>query len=104
MAIVRLQHIGMVTRRFPEKFRRFEEYFGLRPRDFRDNQGKGLQLDARIPSGNRCWLHLVQNWDPESRVNRFLRSRGEALEHIALQTRSIETVGLIRPRPGSWSG
>jgi methylmalonyl-CoA epimerase len=39
---------------------------------------------------NECWLHLVQNWNPESRVNRFLKSHGEGLEHLALQTDNIE--------------
>ena len=39
---------------------------------------------------NQCWLHVVQNWNPESRVNRFLRSHGEGLEHLALETDDIE--------------
>ncbi|NIP34763.1 MAG: hypothetical protein GWO27_07790, partial [Thermoplasmata archaeon] len=50
----------------------------------------GFQLDARILLGNECWLHLVQNWNPESRVNRFLREKGEGLEHIAIETDDIE--------------
>jgi hypothetical protein len=49
-----------------------------------------MQLDARILLGNDCWLHLVQNWNPASRVYQFLEKRGEGLEHIALQTDSIE--------------
>jgi catechol 2,3-dioxygenase-like lactoylglutathione lyase family enzyme len=32
----------------------------------------------------------MQNWNPESRVNRFLRSHGEGLEHIALESDDIE--------------
>jgi len=32
----------------------------------------------------------VQNWNPESRVYQFLETGGEGLEHIALQTDSIE--------------
>jgi hypothetical protein len=58
--------------------------------DYRNNQGKGFQLDARIMLPNECWLHVVQNWNPESRVNRFLRSHGEGLEHIALESNDIE--------------
>jgi catechol 2,3-dioxygenase-like lactoylglutathione lyase family enzyme len=104
MGLIRLQHIGLAVNDLKAACSRFEELFGLRCQDFRDDQGKGMQArpsirqdpartwqyDARILLGNECWLHLVQNWKPDSRVNRFLKSRGEGLEHIALQTESIE--------------
>jgi len=88
--ILRLQHIGMVVRDLHDACRSFERALGLPARDFRDDQGQGMQLDARILLGNECWLHLVQNWNPESRVNRFLRERGEGLEHICIETDDIE--------------
>ena len=88
--ILRVQHIGMVVRDLEDACARFERVLGLKARDFRDDQGKGMQLDARILLGNECWLHLVQNWNPESRVNRFLREKGEGLEHICLETDDIE--------------
>ena len=88
--ILRLQHIGMVVRDLSDACRSFERALGLPACDFRDDQGQGMQLDARILLGNECWLHLVQNWNPESRVNRFLRERGEGLEHICIETDDIE--------------
>ncbi|MDE2983055.1 MAG: VOC family protein [Gemmatimonadota bacterium] len=95
----RLQHIGLCVNDLDDACRRFEQYFGLIAQDFRSDQGKGMQRDARILFPNQCWLHLVQNWDPESRVNRFLRARGEGLDHIALQTRDIEhDVAWLRAR------
>lgn len=90
MAIVRLQHFGIVVGDIDVAVAKFERIFGLRARDFRDDQGKGMQYDARIPLGNDCWLHIVQNWNPESRVNRFWQEHGEKLEHIALQTDDVE--------------
>ena len=90
MELFRLQHIGLCVNDLGDACERFERFFGLVAQDYRNDQGKGKQLDARILFPNQCWLHLVQNWDPESRVNRFLQSHGEGLDHIALQTTDID--------------
>lgn len=90
MAIIRLQHIGLAVKDMKDTCARFERIFGLKARDFRSDQGRGKQLDARILLGNQCWLHVVQNWDPEARVYQFLEQHGEGLEHIALETDDIE--------------
>lgn len=89
MAIVRVQHIGMAVLDFAATCRKFEQ-IGLASRDFRNDQGKGFQHDVRVLLGNDCWIHVVHNWNPESRVARFLARHGQALEHIALQTDAIE--------------
>jgi methylmalonyl-CoA epimerase len=88
--ITRLSHIGLVCENLEATVKNYEKLFGLKAVDFRNDQGKGFQLDARIMFGNECWLHLVQNWNPDSRVNRFLNSHGEGLEHIAIETDNIE--------------
>ena len=90
MAFLRIQHIGIAVRDHRDACHRFERIFGLKARDLRDDQANGQQYDARILLGNECWLHLVQNWDPNSRVYRFLEERGEGLEHIAIETDDIE--------------
>lgn len=88
--IIRLQHVGLALENLEQFSQRFEQLFGLRAMDLRKDQGKGFQLDARIMFPNDCWLHAVQNWNPESRVNKFLHTHGEGLEHIALETDDIE--------------
>ena len=97
MNLIRLHHFGLVVENLRDACKRLDAVLGLPARDFRDDQGKGMQYDARILLPNHCWLHIVQNWNPESRVNRFLNSRGEGLDHIALQTSDIRSdVGYLR--------
>ncbi len=90
MAILRVQHIGIVVKDLHASCAQFKNALGLEAIDFREDQGQGMQLDARILLGNECWLHLVENWNPESRVNQFLQEKGEGLEHISLETDDIE--------------
>ena len=82
--IVGVHHIGLVVEDLAAACATWERLLGLKAQDYRNNQGKGFQLDARIMLPNGCWLHLVQNWNPESRVNQYLGKHGESLEHLAL--------------------
>ncbi|MBM4456379.1 MAG: hypothetical protein FJ011_01230 [Chloroflexi bacterium] len=88
--IIRLQHVGLSLENLRAFEERFEALFGLKALDLRKDQGRGFQFDSRIMFPNELWLHCVQNWNPESRVNRFLKQHGEGLEHIALETDDIE--------------
>jgi catechol 2,3-dioxygenase-like lactoylglutathione lyase family enzyme len=98
MTIVRLQHIGCAVSDY-ERATKELEALGLETRDFRDDQGKGFQYDSRALLGNDCWLHVVYNWNPESRVNRFLTERGPGLEHLALESDDVERdVARLRER------
>jgi len=89
VSILRLQHIGVALADHDLAVFGLERV-GLPSRDFRNDQGKGFQHDSRVPLGNECWLHIVHNWNPESRVNRFLDKHGEGLEHLALESDDIE--------------
>jgi catechol 2,3-dioxygenase-like lactoylglutathione lyase family enzyme len=90
MAIVRLQHIGVAVKDLKRTEERVASVLGMRPRDFRSDQGRGFQRDSRVLLGNDCWLHLVHNWNPESRVGAYLQREGEGLEHIALESDDID--------------
>ncbi len=87
--ILRLQHIGTAHRTHASAAERLRQV-GLEPAELRTDQGRGFQLDSRKLLGNECWLHVVHNWNPEARVCRYLRNRGEGLEHIAIETDDIE--------------
>ncbi|GAP41497.1 VOC family protein [Flexilinea flocculi] len=88
--ILRIHHVGLVVDKLDKAVNTYEKLFGFKATDFRNDQGKGFQLDARIMMPNQTWIHLVENWNPESRVNQFLKKHGESIEHIALETTDIE--------------
>lgn len=87
--ILRLQHVGTAHASHASAAERLRRV-GLEPAELRTDQGRGFQLDSRKLLGNECWLHVVHNWNPEARVCRYLRTRGEGLEHIAIETDDIE--------------
>ena len=87
--ILRLQHIGTAHRSHASAAERLRQV-GLEPAELRTDQGRGFQLDSRKLLGNECWLHVVHNWNPEARVCQYLRTVGEGLEHIAIETDDIE--------------
>ena len=87
--ILRLQHIGTAHRCHASAAERLRQV-GLEPAELRTDQGRGFQLDSRKLLGNECWLHVVHNWNPEARVCQYLRTIGEGLEHIAIETDDIE--------------
>jgi methylmalonyl-CoA/ethylmalonyl-CoA epimerase len=88
--ITRLHHLGLVVDDLHKACDTYDKLFGMKAVDYRNDQGKGFQLDARLMLPNGCWLHLVQNWNPESRVNKFFKQHGESLEHICIETDDIE--------------
>ncbi|MBI9044158.1 MAG: VOC family protein [Anaerolineaceae bacterium] len=88
--ITRLQHVGLVVNDLEATLKNYEKLFGMKAYQIRRDQGKGFQYDARLMFPNEVWLHIVQNWNPESRVNQFLQKHGEGLEHIALESNNIE--------------
>jgi len=81
-----LQHIGVAVKDMDATTGRFEELFGLKALDLREDQHYGTQKDMMIETGNdRLWLHLVQTDDPENRVFQFRQKHGEGLEHLCVE-------------------
>jgi len=89
LGVTRLHHIGLCVNDLDDAQRRFERYFGLSARDFAVDESAGMR-EAYIHFDNRCSLQLLEPGDPASRAGRFLRERGEGLEHIALETSDLE--------------
>lgn len=90
--ITKLQHIGVVVKDVHASCRLIEEMFGLHCQDIRTTESGGKMIDARIMLGNDCWIHLMQNWNPESRYCDMLEKAGKTaiLDHLCFESDSIE--------------
>jgi len=88
--VLGLQHIGVAVEDIKAASDAFERLFELAPRELRDDQHGGEQLDMMIEPGNdRLWLHVTQSWGPQARVRHFLDQVGEGLEHLCIEVDDI---------------
>ena len=55
MTIVRVQHIGIAVKDFQGTLNKFEKVFGLKARDFRDDQGKPRPYPLSPPRWQNSW-------------------------------------------------
>ncbi|NLE76222.1 MAG: hypothetical protein GX605_05665 [Chloroflexi bacterium] len=92
MAILRLQHIGIVVKDIGQALRTFEELLGLKAENVRTTESGGKMLDARIMLGNDMWLHFMQNWNPNSRYYDMLEKEGKdaIIDHLTFESDDIE--------------
>ncbi|NLE75143.1 MAG: hypothetical protein GX605_00130 [Chloroflexi bacterium] len=88
--VLGLQHIGVATRQFQQTYQAFERLFGLPVADLRHDQHGGLQQDVVVLPGNdRLWLHVVESWEPGSRVLAFLQEHGQGVDHLCIEVADI---------------
>jgi len=90
--ILRLQHIGIVVKDIGAACRMYQELLGLPCEAIRATESGGKMLDARIMLGNDMWLHLMQNWNPESRYFDMLEKEGKTaiIDHLCFETDDAE--------------
>jgi methylmalonyl-CoA/ethylmalonyl-CoA epimerase len=84
--IIRLHHIGHAVKNLDSAIETYAKLYGFFATDIRNDS---IQRDARIMMPNRVWLDLIENNNPESRVCKFIKMKGEGLEHLAFETDDI---------------
>lgn len=88
--VLGLQHIGVATGDLEATSERFGRLLDLEPHDLRFDQHGGEQKDVMFMPGNdRLWLHAVESWELNSRVDEFMKEKGEGLEHICIEVDDI---------------
>jgi len=83
----RIDHVGIAVRDLDEAIRIYERRLGLRSTGRERLEREGIEI-AMIPIGESR-IELIMPIDPDSRVEKFLQDRGEAVHHVAYATDDV---------------
>jgi methylmalonyl-CoA/ethylmalonyl-CoA epimerase len=85
--LTRIDHVGIAVRDLDEAIRIYERRLGLRSIGRERLEREGIEI-AMIPIGDSR-IELITPLNPESKVEKFLRDRGEAVHHVAYATDDV---------------
>jgi methylmalonyl-CoA epimerase len=85
---VKLDHIGIAVRDIQEALKVYQEALGLQTEEIVEVRDQKVKV-AFLPVGETN-LELVQPTGDDTRVARFLESRGEGIHHICLEVNDVE--------------
>jgi methylmalonyl-CoA/ethylmalonyl-CoA epimerase len=83
----RIDHVGIAVRDLDEAIRTYERRLGLRVTGRERLEQEGIEV-AMIPIGDSR-IELITPLSPESKVEKFLKDRGEAVHHVAYATDDV---------------
>jgi methylmalonyl-CoA/ethylmalonyl-CoA epimerase len=83
----RIDHVGIAVRDLDEAIRIYEGRLGLRATGRERLEREGIEI-AMIPIGESR-LELIMPLNRESKVDKFLQDRGEAVHHVAYATDDV---------------
>jgi len=83
----RIDHVGIAVRDLDEAIRTYERRLGLRVTDRERLEHEGIEV-ALIPIGESR-IELMSPINAESKVEKFLQDRGEAVHHVAYATEDV---------------
>ena len=86
--ILKLDHIGIAVGKLEETIKFYTEMIGLKLEKTETNADQKVNV-AFLPIGD-TELELLESTDPEGPIARFIKSKGEGIQHIAFRTDNIE--------------
>jgi len=92
----RINHVGIAVRDLDQAIQVYERRLGLRASGRERLENEGIEI-AMIPIGESR-IELITPINPESKVQKFLEDRGEAVHHVAYAS---PDVGAALRRAGS---
>lgn len=83
----RIDHIGIAVRDLDRAIQTYERLLGLRVNSRERLEREGIEV-AMIPIGESR-IELITPINAESKVEKFLQDRGEAVHHVAYATDDV---------------
>jgi methylmalonyl-CoA/ethylmalonyl-CoA epimerase len=83
----RIDHIGIAVRDLDAAIQVYERRLGLRVSGRERLESEGIEI-AMIPIGESR-IELITPLNPDSKIEKFLQERGEALHHVAYATDNV---------------
>lgn len=84
----KIDHIGIAVKNLDEALKFYEEKLGLKATGTEVVEEQKVRI-AFLPVGESK-LELLESTDPEGPVAKFIESRGEGVQHIALRVDNVE--------------
>jgi len=86
--IKKIDHVGIAVKDLDAAIKFYEEILGLKVDMIEENADQKVKI-AFIPTGD-SEVELLQSTTPDGPVAKFIESRGEGMQHIALRVDNIE--------------
>src|SRR2546430_5717508 len=83
----RIDHVGIAVRDLDQAIEVYERRLGLRASGRERLENEGIEI-AMIPIGESR-IELITPLTAESKVEKFLQDRGEAVHHVAYATSDV---------------
>ncbi|KKM12549.1 methylmalonyl-CoA epimerase [Clostridiales bacterium PH28_bin88] len=88
MKVLKIDHVGVAVKNLEAARKFYEDVLGLAVTDIEEVKEQRVRV-AFIPTGD-SEIELLESTDPEGPVAKFIESRGEGMQHIALRVDNIE--------------
>ncbi len=84
----KIDHIGLAVRNLEEALKFYEETLGIQSTGVEEVEEQKVRI-AFLPVGESK-IELLESTDPEGPVAKFIESRGEGIQHVAVRVDNIE--------------
>jgi methylmalonyl-CoA/ethylmalonyl-CoA epimerase len=92
-----IDHIGIAVSNLEETLNFYTEILGLKVEKMENHNEQKVKV-AFLPVGE-TELELLESTDPEGPITKFIKSKGEGIQHIAFRTGDIEnTISYLKKR------
>jgi methylmalonyl-CoA/ethylmalonyl-CoA epimerase len=86
--ISKIDHIGIAVDNLDETVQFYAEMLGMKVGKIETNAEQKMKV-AFLPVGDTK-LELLESKDPEGPIAKFIKRKGEGIQHIAFRTENIE--------------